>query len=60
MREPGMIGFIVEIAVWCLEVTFFAKVFSKDRPPAPGEDDPDPFAENRPEISPNQDPPRMI
>lgn len=55
-----MFGFIFDLFADLLFFDFFAKVFSKDRPPAPGEDDPDPFAANRPEIPPNQDPPRII
>jgi hypothetical protein len=53
-------GFIIELFLELLTFSFYAKIFSKDRPPAPGEDDPDPFAANRPEIPPNQDPPRII
>ena len=55
-----MFGFIFELLADLLFFDFLARVFRKDQPTAPGEDDPDPFAANRPELPPTQDPPRII
>ena len=51
-----MLGFIFELFVDLLFCDFFAKLFRKN--PAAG--DPDPLTEQRPEIPPNQEPPRII
>ena len=55
-----MFGFIFELLADLLFFEFLARFFRKDQPAAPGENDPDPFAADRLELPPNQDPPRII
>ena len=51
-----MLGFIFELFVDLLFFDFFASLFRKNQ----ADNAPDPLTEQRPEIPPNQDPPRII